>query len=69
MQSLAHVCHHLLNLDQVAGYGSGLYKKRGAWLHRVAVANLLEEYDECVVNGSLSRICLGRGHFPRRNSF
>jgi hypothetical protein len=35
-----------LNLHQVAGYGSGLLKKHGEWLHRVAVANLPEEYDE-----------------------
>jgi hypothetical protein len=33
-----------LNLDELAGQGSQLHKKHGVWLHRVAVANLPEEY-------------------------
>jgi len=33
-----------LNLEEVAGQGSALHKKHGVWLHRVAVANLPEEY-------------------------
>jgi hypothetical protein len=33
-----------LNLEEVAGQGSLLHKKYGVWLHRVAVANLPEEY-------------------------
>jgi hypothetical protein len=33
-----------LNLDELAGHGSPLHKKYGVWLHRVAVANLPEEY-------------------------
>jgi hypothetical protein len=33
-----------LNLDEVAGQGSPLHKKYSVWLHRVAVANLPEEY-------------------------
>ena len=33
-----------LNLDDVAGQGSPLHAKYGVWLHRVAVANLPEEY-------------------------
>jgi hypothetical protein len=33
-----------LNLEEVAGQGSPLHKKYGVWLHRVAVANLPEEY-------------------------
>jgi len=33
-----------LNLDKIAGQGSALHKKHGIWLHRVAVANLPEEY-------------------------
>ena len=33
-----------LNLDEVAAQGSALHKKHGVWLHRVAVANLPEEY-------------------------
>ena len=33
-----------LNLDEVAGQGSPLHRKHGVWLHRVAVANLPEDY-------------------------
>jgi hypothetical protein len=33
-----------LNLDELAGQGSLLHKNYGVWLHRVAVANLPEEY-------------------------
>jgi Nucleotidyltransferase of unknown function (DUF6036) len=33
-----------LNLDEVAGQGSPLHTKHGVWLHRVAVANLPEDY-------------------------
>ena len=33
-----------LNLDDVAGQGSPLHAKYGVWLHRVAVANLPEDY-------------------------
>jgi hypothetical protein len=33
-----------LNLEEVAGQGSALHKKYDVWLHRVAVANLPEEY-------------------------
>jgi Nucleotidyltransferase of unknown function (DUF6036) len=33
-----------LNLEEVARQGSPLHKKYGVWLHRVAVANLPEEY-------------------------
>jgi hypothetical protein len=33
-----------LNLDEVAGRGSPLRTKHGVWLHRVAVANLPEDY-------------------------
>jgi Nucleotidyltransferase of unknown function (DUF6036) len=33
-----------LNLEEVAGQSSPLHKKYGVWLHRVAVANLPEEY-------------------------
>ncbi len=33
-----------LNLDDVAGQGSPLHTKHGVWLHRVAVANLPEDY-------------------------
>lgn len=33
-----------LNLDEVAGQSSPLHKQYGVWLHRVAVANLPEEY-------------------------
>jgi Nucleotidyltransferase of unknown function (DUF6036) len=33
-----------LNLDEVAGQGSALHTKHGVWLHRVAVANLPEDY-------------------------
>src|ERR1700751_1582576 len=33
-----------LNLDKVAGQGSPLHTKHGVWLHRVAVANLPEDY-------------------------
>jgi Nucleotidyltransferase of unknown function (DUF6036) len=33
-----------LNLDDVAGQGSPLHGKYGVWLHRVAVANLPEDY-------------------------
>jgi hypothetical protein len=33
-----------LNLHEVAGQGSTLHKRYGVWLHRVAVANLPEEY-------------------------
>src|ERR1700686_4951880 len=33
-----------LNLDEVAGRGSPLHAKHGVWLHRVAVANLPEDY-------------------------
>jgi hypothetical protein len=32
------------NLDQVAGQGSPLHQKYKVWLHRVAVANLPEDY-------------------------
>jgi hypothetical protein len=32
------------NRDEVAGQGSPLHKKYSVWLHRVAVANLPEEY-------------------------
>jgi hypothetical protein len=32
------------NLEEVAGQGSALHEKHGVWLHRVAVANLPEEY-------------------------
>jgi hypothetical protein len=51
---IAHVCHHLLNLD----HGIWLGPSKEAWglASSVAVANLPEEYDERVVNGSLSRI-------------
>jgi hypothetical protein len=34
-----------LNLDEIAGQGSTLHKKHGVWLHRVAVANLPEDYE------------------------
>jgi len=33
-----------LKLDDVAGQGSPLHAKHGVWLHRVAVANLPEDY-------------------------
>jgi hypothetical protein len=33
-----------LNLDEVAGQGSAFHAKHGVWLHRVAVANLPEDY-------------------------
>jgi Nucleotidyltransferase of unknown function (DUF6036) len=33
-----------LNLDEIAGQGSPLHKKHRVWLHRVAVANIPEEY-------------------------
>jgi len=33
-----------LNLEEVAGQTSLLHKKHGVWLHRVAVANLPEDY-------------------------
>jgi len=33
-----------LNLDDVAGQGSHLHTEHGVWLHRVAVANLPEDY-------------------------
>jgi len=32
------------NLNEVAGQGSPLHAKHGVWLHRVAVANLPEDY-------------------------
>ena len=33
-----------LNLEEVAGQASRLHTKHGVWLHRVAVANLPEDY-------------------------
>jgi hypothetical protein len=33
-----------LDLDAMAGQGSALHKKHKVWLHRVAVANLPEDY-------------------------
>jgi hypothetical protein len=33
-----------LNLDEIAGQDSPLHKKHKVWLHRVAVANLPEDY-------------------------
>ena len=33
-----------LNLDEIAGQDSPLYKKHKVWLHRVGVANLTDDY-------------------------
>ena len=39
-----------LNLDELAGQGSLLHTKHGVWLHRVAVANLPEDYASRLTN-------------------
>jgi hypothetical protein len=39
-----------LNLDELAGQGAPLHTKHGVWLHRVAVANLPEDYASRLTN-------------------